>query len=366
MIFFGPASLQHAVRQFMAHYHTERNHQGLENRLPQPASVTALPAILFNADSASAECSATTIGPQPDEYRLFFRTIRHPRKRAGLALPRSELEGLATPENALRDSLGSRDDRRRHGGARREACSFDCINDEARRKLAQSPRQTIVSPRRSMVDVQPDDRAARAAALSPSHRSDGRGRAATAARPHRQYHSIGLRPLIKQSQHVARARDDAAVSQRPVGAHPTRDQEADRIIGAIRIPDSDHEQPAFRTSELMYGARELEEVGRTRNARIIIADGLFATVPERVLSPIDISRRHLTQILLDAQLILRRWRHDAGIEDDPAIIDFVAMVADTARRLGTAMADAGPKRHRNRRHRGRLIGCDQAQRFWQA
>jgi transposase InsO family protein len=32
MIFFGPASLQHAVRQFMAHYHTERNHQGLENR----------------------------------------------------------------------------------------------------------------------------------------------------------------------------------------------------------------------------------------------------------------------------------------------------------------------------------------------
>jgi Integrase core domain len=43
MIFVGPASLQHAVRQFMAHYHSERNHQGLENRLPQPASVTALP-----------------------------------------------------------------------------------------------------------------------------------------------------------------------------------------------------------------------------------------------------------------------------------------------------------------------------------
>src|ERR1700730_12525603 len=43
MIFFGPASLQHAVRQFMAHYHSERNPQGLENRLPRPASVTALP-----------------------------------------------------------------------------------------------------------------------------------------------------------------------------------------------------------------------------------------------------------------------------------------------------------------------------------
>jgi transposase InsO family protein len=43
MIFFGPASLQHAVRQFMAHYHTERNHQGLENRIPQPGSITSLP-----------------------------------------------------------------------------------------------------------------------------------------------------------------------------------------------------------------------------------------------------------------------------------------------------------------------------------
>jgi transposase InsO family protein len=43
MIFFGPASLQHAVRQITAHYHTERKHQGLENRLPQRAPVTALP-----------------------------------------------------------------------------------------------------------------------------------------------------------------------------------------------------------------------------------------------------------------------------------------------------------------------------------
>jgi putative transposase len=43
MISFGTASLQHAVRQFIAHYHTERNHQGLENRLPQPGFITALP-----------------------------------------------------------------------------------------------------------------------------------------------------------------------------------------------------------------------------------------------------------------------------------------------------------------------------------
>jgi putative transposase len=41
-IFFGQASIQHAVRQFIAHYHSERNHQGPDNRIPRPASVTAL------------------------------------------------------------------------------------------------------------------------------------------------------------------------------------------------------------------------------------------------------------------------------------------------------------------------------------
>jgi hypothetical protein len=29
MIFFGQTSLQHAIRPFIAHYHTERNHRGL-------------------------------------------------------------------------------------------------------------------------------------------------------------------------------------------------------------------------------------------------------------------------------------------------------------------------------------------------
>jgi putative transposase len=30
MIFFGQASLRHAIKQYMAHYHGERNHQGSE------------------------------------------------------------------------------------------------------------------------------------------------------------------------------------------------------------------------------------------------------------------------------------------------------------------------------------------------
>src|SRR5678816_4687818 len=36
MILFGEESLRNAIHNFVAHYHTERNHQGLANRLISP------------------------------------------------------------------------------------------------------------------------------------------------------------------------------------------------------------------------------------------------------------------------------------------------------------------------------------------
>ena len=36
LILFGERSLRNAVRDFLEHYHNERNHQGLENRLLAP------------------------------------------------------------------------------------------------------------------------------------------------------------------------------------------------------------------------------------------------------------------------------------------------------------------------------------------
>lgn len=36
MILFGEKSLRTAMQNFVAHYHTERNHQGLSNRLINP------------------------------------------------------------------------------------------------------------------------------------------------------------------------------------------------------------------------------------------------------------------------------------------------------------------------------------------
>jgi len=36
LILFGDSSLRTAVQNFVAHYHNERNHQGLGNRLIKP------------------------------------------------------------------------------------------------------------------------------------------------------------------------------------------------------------------------------------------------------------------------------------------------------------------------------------------
>lgn len=37
LIFVGQGSLRNTVREYMAHYHGERNHQGSENRLLKPS-----------------------------------------------------------------------------------------------------------------------------------------------------------------------------------------------------------------------------------------------------------------------------------------------------------------------------------------
>src|SRR5262249_786226 len=53
VIFFGEDSLRNAIREFVAHYHLERNHQGLNNRLIVPVKSNS-------ASSAQATTSRRT------------------------------------------------------------------------------------------------------------------------------------------------------------------------------------------------------------------------------------------------------------------------------------------------------------------
>ena len=87
--------------------------------------------------------------------------------------------------------------------------------------------------------------------------------------------------------------------------------------------------------------RKLQEMSRTRNARVVVAYRLFAAITQRILRQVDVQRRDFAQILFDTQLVLRGRRHNAGAEDRPFSVNFVAMIADAARRFGTTMTDTG-------------------------
>ena len=63
MIFIGQASLRRAVAEYMAHYHSERNHQGLENRL-----IHARKAVAAND---SAICRQARLG---GTLNFYYRT----------------------------------------------------------------------------------------------------------------------------------------------------------------------------------------------------------------------------------------------------------------------------------------------------
>lgn len=57
LILFGERSLRNAVREYLMHYHTERNHQGLENRLIIPfellpvSSIQILPSLTVSKNN---------------------------------------------------------------------------------------------------------------------------------------------------------------------------------------------------------------------------------------------------------------------------------------------------------------------------
>ena len=85
MVLIGEGSLRRAVREFVAHYHHERNHQGLDNRLILPLStappprgrVPVPPAARWDVELLLSVSSV--IHDRPLTPRSSFWTIRVPR-----------------------------------------------------------------------------------------------------------------------------------------------------------------------------------------------------------------------------------------------------------------------------------------------
>ena len=85
MIFVGQGSLRRAVTEFVAHYHHERNHQGLGNRLIQPEQ----------RSSARGCVSLSTSATRWDAQLLLSSAPRNSR-------PRSWILRLTPPEHPAR------------------------------------------------------------------------------------------------------------------------------------------------------------------------------------------------------------------------------------------------------------------------
>ena len=72
----GESSLRRGLREYDLHYHTERNHQGVSNRLLKPVDRGAQPMIQFIAENALGVSSIITIAKRLDSSRSIYCTIR--------------------------------------------------------------------------------------------------------------------------------------------------------------------------------------------------------------------------------------------------------------------------------------------------
>jgi putative transposase len=60
-VLFGEKSLRHVVREYLAHYHVERNHQGIGNVIPFPDPQVGMRTGAVVKSERLGGCSATTI-----------------------------------------------------------------------------------------------------------------------------------------------------------------------------------------------------------------------------------------------------------------------------------------------------------------
>ena len=80
MILFGEQSLRHVVKEYIAHYHVERNHQGIGHVIPFPDQRGAKMEGRVKKSERLGDCSASTTGKQPDRIRRSSRSQDNGRK----------------------------------------------------------------------------------------------------------------------------------------------------------------------------------------------------------------------------------------------------------------------------------------------
>src|SRR5262249_48405778 len=81
-------------------------------------------------------------------------------------------------------------------------------------------------------------------------------------------------------------------------------------------------------------------MGRARNARIVIAHRLLAAPGQSLLRQIEVMGHEPPEVGLNALLILRGRRDDLRVDDQPPLINPIAVIEQTARRFGATVTGA--------------------------
>src|SRR3989338_5934878 len=102
----------------------------------------------------------------------------------------------------------------------------------------------------------------------------------------------------------------------------------------------------------------------TGDAGVVVADGLLAVPLQFFVRHPDVGLDETPQVTLDGRLVDRGRRNDLHVADDAALVDRVAVVADPARGLGTAVPGRGPGLDLDARRVRLFILLDDADRFF--
>src|SRR5271166_6452648 len=88
---------------------------------------------------------------------------------------------------------------------------------------------------------------------------------------------------------------------------------------------------------------QVQEVRGAGDARVVVADGLLALPLQLVFLDCKMGLDKLPEVTLDGFQVLRGRGNNLGVHDNAAVIEAIAVIEDSPRRFGAAVASGGAR-----------------------
>ncbi len=128
-------------------------------------------------------------------------------------------------------------------------------------------------------------------------------------------------------------------------AHRLDYERPDRVITPMRIANANHQLRVGRRRSahvLLAFDGQAQEMSRAGDARVVVANRLFATQFQFIEWQMEVCADELAKILLDRRLVLRGRGDDRCCEDGAVFVEPVAVVEQPAWRFGRSPSFTGP------------------------